>query len=62
MVRTGGYATGISAGSFMEKETGNAMYDAMYANPITECVEILPIVLYYEPIEFDDIVIGNLEV
>ena len=58
MVRTGGYATGISAGSFMEKETGNAMY----ANPIAECVEILPIALYYEPIEFDDIVIGNLEV
>lgn len=40
MVRTGGYATGISAGSFMEKETGNAMY----ANSITECAERLPIV------------------
>lgn len=58
MVRTGGCAICISTGSFMEKESGNAMR----ANSITEYVGILPIVLYYEPIEFDDIVIGNLEV
>ncbi len=61
MVRTGGYATGISAGSFMEKETGNAMY----ASSITECVKRLPIMWHYEPIEFDDIVMKicrNLEI
>ena len=61
MVRTGGYATGISAGSFMKKETGNAMY----VNSITECVKRLPIMWHYEPIEFDDIVMKicrNLEI
>lgn len=34
----------------------------IYAKSITECVEILPNMLYYNGIEFDYIFIDNLEV
>lgn len=34
----------------------------IYANSITEYVDILPFVLYYNSIEFDNTFISNLEV